>query len=653
MEVIVKVFKQALKIELKPLYKTIAIFFSLAFFIFAMYFVQVESKRYIDVLANKEKFKQIEQSIVKKHMNYTAYGTQGFRILCVSSPACIFFHDSGASSELSSTLDIDERLHISGSFMGQQMYRDLPRLYDDFSGFFILFGSLIVLVYGFLTFRHSEYLESLGSLGGLKRIYFNFFTVRFLLLALYFTIVTAAGLGMALLNGIRFTSSDYFYIAGYLGIWLLVALVLFSAGVLIGAIKSNPLGIIVIGAIWISFFYISPLIINEIANASAAKIKSLYQQENEKWDAIMRFESRYQKDVGKFKPEIAKLPPTVRLIESFMANEYKDVQRIDQDLAKEMEKNKKTYEWYGLISPSTILLSAANEISSRGVGNLLKFYQYTMDTKDRFCQFYKYKKFYDSNEEKGVESFIKNEENIFYGRAELPGNIIWAVIELIFLASILQGFAYYAHKKVLTKVKGKNAAQWNPETLLNPSTNGTDGTDGTGTSGNQLGPKVYQIQEEEGYIKKINNHFSRRDDLLYLCRADHLPGYIDSGDYLELVSALMKVSPDPAILLPFRGKRIGSMNNPAKFKLLMDVTQIAEKAGKRYYLFDDLTRAMPIEAAVIVKERMEELNKQGNWVIMFVPSPFLNISEYESNYGIKEASHWFDQVKYCKGILKI
>lgn len=644
-----KIFKQALKIELKPWFKTIAIFFALVYFIAAMYFIQVASSRNIETQANKEIFKQIEQSIVKKHMSYMAYGTQGFRILCVPSPTCIFFHDSGASSELSSTLDIDERLHISGSYMGQQMYRDLPRLYDDFSSFFILFGSLMVLTYGFLTFRYPEYLESLSSMGGIKRIYFYFFSARFLLLALYFTVVTAAGLGLALLNGIRFTSPDYAYIAGYLGLWLLVALVLFSAGVLVGVIKSNPIGIIVIGTIWISFFYISPLIVNQIANASAAKMKSLYQQENEKWDAIMRFEKRAINDVGKYKPEMAKTESGHQLIESFMANEYKEVQKIEQDLVREMEKSKKSYEWYGLISPSTILLSAGNEISSRGVGNLLKFYQYTMDTKDRFCQFYKYKKFYETNEENGVESFIKDEENIFYSKAELPGNIMWAVIELVFLALVLQGFAYYAHKKVLTRVKGKNAAQWNPETLLNPSTNNTGDT---GNGENQSGPKVYQIQEE-GYIKRITNHLSPSGDLLYLCRADHLPGYIDSSDYLELVSALMKVSPDPAVLSLYRGKRVGSMNNPAKFKLLMSVTQIAEKAGKKYYLFDDLTRAMPIEAAVIVKERMEELNKQGNWVIMFVPSPFLNISEYESNYGIKEASHWFDQVNYCKGILKI
>ncbi|MCU0286490.1 MAG: hypothetical protein MUF15_08820 [Acidobacteria bacterium] len=636
-----KIFKQSLKIHFRPLLKTIPLVFVLAFFVLAMYFIQVGSNRYQEALVNKEKFKQIEQSIVKKHMNYTAYGTQGFRILFMPSPVSIFFHDSGASSDLSATLDVEERLHISGSYTGRQMYRDLHHIYGDFGGLFTLFGTLMVLAYGFLSFRHIEYLESLGTMASLKGIYLYFVTARFLLLALYFTLVTAAGIGLGLLNKVPFTGSDYFHITGYLGLWLLAAFVLFNAGVLITAIKSNFLGVTIIASLWIFLFYVSPLIVTQVANTSAAKMKPLYQQENEKWGAIMHFENRAVEEVGKFKPEIAKIEQGQQLIESYMANEYKEVQKVEQDLAKQMQESKAHYEGYGLISPTTILLSTANEMSSRGTGNLLKFYQYTQDTKDRFCQFYKYKKFYAPGEEKGVESFIKNEENIFYGKTGFPANIAWAIIELVALALILQILAYYAHRNVLSQVKGKTAPKWNPETVLNPATNE-----------NESRAKVYQIQEE-GYITSINNYFSGSPDLLYLCRADHLPGNIDSGDYLDLVSALLKVSPEPTLILPYRGKRIDSMNNLSKVQLLMTVTQIAEQAGKKYYLLDDLTRAMPIEAAVIIKKRMEELNKRGSWVAMFMSSPFLNISEYENRYGIQEVPRWFDQVQVIKGILNI
>jgi hypothetical protein len=627
-----KLFNMNVKIEYKRLLTIITISLLISFFVFAMYFIQVGLNRYKETLVNKENFKSVEQAIVKKHLTYTIYAQQGFRILFVPSPVSIFFYDSGAFSEVSSTLDVGERLNINGTYKGQKMFRDLRGLYEDFSGLFVLFGTLIVLSYGYLLFQRREYQKTLASMADFKRLYRHNIASRFLLLALYFTAVTAACLAWVILNGVRFTGPDYLFIGVYLGIWLLAAFVLFNIGALVGAIKSKAIGITVLAAIWIFIFYLSPLIVNQVATANAGKMKTLYQQENEKWDAYMRFENRAVEEVGKFKPEIAKTQMEQQLIESFMNKEYKEVQAVEKNLEKEMRESKKVHEWLSLLSPGTILSAAACELSSQGPENLTDFHAYTQDLKDKFCQFYKYKKFYSPEEEKGVESFIKNEENIYYGHAALPSNIVWVLLELLALSFILYGLSYYCHKKGLTKVEGEMAAQFDPGTMKNIY------------PGNDKGkPQAWQI-EEEGFIQRIYNYLSGKGAFLYLCRAEDLPGDMEAGDFLELSALLMNVSPDESLLSTYRGKKIESLKKLEKVKIVLDVVDMAERAGKRHFLFHDVAHDMPARASIMLKEKMEELSGRGAEVVLLVWNVVFDGVDSQTIYGIRDLPGWFKYI---------
>jgi hypothetical protein len=626
-----KLFNTFIKIEYKRLLTIITISLLVSFFVFALYFTQVGLNRFKESLVNKEIFKRVEQSIVKKHLNYTAYGVEGFRILFVPSPVSIFFYDSGAFSEVNSILNVGERLNINGTYIGQKMFRDLRGLYSDFSGLFIIFGTLMVLAYGFLSFQRRQYLKTLVSMGNFKRLYHQNTSVRFLLLALYFIAVTAVCLAWVLLNGVRFTGSDFLFIAAYLGLWLVAAFLLFRIGVLVGAIKSKAIGITALVAIWIFIFYLSPLIVSQTAFADSSKLKSLYQHENDKWEAIMHFENRYLSEVGKFKPENAKLPPTVRIVESFMNKEYKEVQELEKNLEKEMRRSQKVYEWWSLLSPGTILSAAAREMSSQGGENFVDFHAYSQDIKDRFCQFYKYKKFY-APEEKGVESFIKNEENIYYGHAELPSNVIWALLELLILGFIVHGLSYYCHKKGLTKVEGKRAAQFDPGTMKSLYPENKKGK-----------PQAWKI-EEEGFNQRIYNHLSGKGAFLYLSRTEDLPGDMEAGDFLELSAQLMNVSPDESLLSAYRGKRIESLKKLEKFKLIIAVVDMGERAGKQHYLFYDVAHDMPAKASIMLKAKMEELSSRGAEVILLVWNEIFYDEDTEINEGIRELPGWFNYI---------
>ncbi len=627
-----KTFKHFLKIEFKRLANPIIIFIGVLFFALSMYFIQNGTNQYKDILDNKGKFKRIEQSKVKKHVNYTIYATQGFRILFIPSPLNIFFYNSGAFSELSVTVDVGERLNITGTYKGRDMFREQRVMYADFFGLHTLFGSLMALVYGFLSLRYREYLKFLASLSGFRKIYNHISNSRFLLLALYFTIVTAAGTGLAFINGIRFTGSDCLYIAAYLGLWLLTVLVMFSVGTWIGAMRSTAAGSTVLIVTWIFFFYISSLMVNQVADTTAAKMKSIYQLENEKWDALMSFEERAIKEVGKFEREMLGTLSEKELIESFMNREYKEVQAAEKDMEKEMRDNIKVYHWFSLISPGTFLSSAAGEMSSKGYGSLVEFYEYVQDIKDKFCQFYKEKKFYAEKEEEWVESFVKGEENIFYGISRMPPNILWGLVELLVFIFAFQLGSYYSHKRVLARVEGEAARQWDPVPL-------------SADRGQQA---VWQI-EQEGFSQRLYNHLSAGHNFLYLCRPEGLPGDIRAGDFLQLTAALQGVSLQ--VSDPFREKRFNQLNDLEKFKVLIQVTRLAERAGKSHFLFHDLTRDMPIEAVVILKERLEELQGQGLWVKLLLRERLVSCKGSGKSYGIRKAPSWAEQVEELKKIL--
>ncbi|MDQ1353619.1 MAG: hypothetical protein QG657_3925, partial [Acidobacteriota bacterium] len=289
------------------------------------------------------------------------------------------------------------------------------------------------------------------------------------------------------------------------------------------------------------------------------------------------------------------------------------------------------YEWWSLLSPGTILSAAACEMSSQGGKNLMDFHAYTQDIKDRFCQFYKYKKFY-APEEKGVESFIKNEENIYYGRAGLPSNFVWALLDLLALSFIMHGLSYYCHKKGLTKVEGKMAAQFDPATMKNlyPEKDNKKS-------------QVWKI-EEEGFIQRIYNHLSNKGAFLYLCRTEDLPGDMEAVDFLELAAVLMNVSPDESVLSTYRGKKIESLKKLEKFKLVMDVVDMGKRAGKQHYLFHDAAHDMPARASIMLKEKMEELSSRGAEVILLVWNVIFYDEDTEKKDGIHELPGWFSYI---------
>jgi len=159
-------FIYIIKIEWKRFWRPRNIILLILFVITAFYFLADGILKHNEILKVKEEFKNVEQQKVEKYINYNHYGSQGFRILFAPSPLSIFFINSGRFYLLTADLNAAERLDIDVSMKGKGMLSEKSFSYADFAGIYILFGILMVLLYGFEFVRDREYLKFLSNKKG-------------------------------------------------------------------------------------------------------------------------------------------------------------------------------------------------------------------------------------------------------------------------------------------------------------------------------------------------------------------------------------------------------------------------------------------------------------------------------------------------------
>ncbi|MCP5106978.1 MAG: hypothetical protein GY950_26575 [bacterium] len=200
------------------------------------------------------------------------------------------------------------------------------------------------------------------------------------------------------------------------------------------------------------------------------------------------------------------------------------------------------------------------------------------------------------------------------------------------LLTVFQLGSYFSHRKAFFRVTGEAALSWDPASLK----------PGKGSHG------VWQI-EEEGYSQRLYNHLGEGGHFLYLCHPDRLPGDISAGDFLQLSAALLGVSPSGSSSL---GERLlGELSRIERFRVLLEVVELAERGGIGHFLFYNLTDGMSIDGVVRLKVRIGELLSGGKWVMLLVWEQVVSNSETDKSFGIREAKTWAEQVDAIKGIL--
>jgi hypothetical protein len=137
----------------------------------------------------------------------------------------------------------------------------------DFFGLLYLVGSLVILSYGFETFRDISFMRMLlGQLGRRKLFMYSLFSRYFWISLVFLPFILLAAF-LIMVNGIQFSGPDLVKSGRFILLWFVFSSVFFVSGALMGMLPSNVAGksgkaTLILS--WISFIYLYPFALDNI-----------------------------------------------------------------------------------------------------------------------------------------------------------------------------------------------------------------------------------------------------------------------------------------------------------------------------------------------------------------------------------------------------
>ncbi|MCI0471936.1 MAG: hypothetical protein L0Y73_09770, partial [Candidatus Aminicenantes bacterium] len=334
--------------------------------------------------------------------------------------------------DVTSKIDSISSLRITNDLKGPSLDPRKLGVDNGFSGTMLFLVSLMVLAYGFLAFGSREFQKSLSSLLTFLKVFFSVSLTRLTVIALALVLMSGIIAGMAAVYGIPLTGGDWTALAGYMTAAFIKLACFFFLGTASSFSRHKSTALIIAFAAWYLFLIAVPGYINSMAAKKLPPSTADYQAELDKSAIVSEFETRSEKEAGKF--DRKKIETGQQVIEKYWNNDYKKIAGVEQRLYDRIAAFVDNYWSLSALTPVTFFQCTGNEVSSRGYDNFLSFYKYTRELQYRFVRFYIDRCFY--NDPKEIVSFIQATENIYPARTTLPRNFkkgvtysfIWIII---------------------------------------------------------------------------------------------------------------------------------------------------------------------------------------------------------------------------------
>ncbi len=616
-----KTFSSFFLLELQRLFSKRNIIIFILFFLLCQYLVQVRINEYKLKLENQEKFQAIERTNIEKFMNYSQYGTFGFRLLFTPPAISTFFSNSAVISELTAFVDSGIRLRIYNSLLGKNLFSDKSGGFKDLAGIILLFGSLIALYFGYDSFRHKEYIKFISSFSSTKRAYFSILFSRLILLNMNFLFVISSALLLTRLNGLRFSGDEYVNFSVFIFLTILLLCFFLVMGTIISFSKSNINAIVATISIWFAFAFLAPGVITNIVYQRASLIESDFKVEMDKLRQLMNFESRAIDKQGRFDLKNANTDPERQLAESYWKKEFKEIQNLEKKRTAETIKNTNTYQIFSILSPATFYIAMNNEISGLGYGSFIEFYQYTQELREEFIIYYLQKTFY--SDDKKVESFVKHDENVFISRSRIPSIFFFGAILNLFYLAVLFHFSFSRFRKYIFGLPDQRYQELKElemelmtgkTVVLLTADNGISGQLYNFFTGQDDGFDGVVMLDEEDMAADGN-----REDFLYICRPEEIPGDIKVKDFVRFFSRLLYMSKRENAQLyldlqldTVESKLFSQLTDAQKGRILMAA---AINKMSAIYMIHDMARGMPVDFVMEIIDILKRMKEDGAAVL--------------------------------------
>jgi len=571
------------------------------------------------MIANKEKFQEVETRNIEKFINYNQYGAYGFRLLFIPSPISVYFSNSGVVSELTAFVDSGIRLRIYKSHLGKNLYTEKSGSLTDFFSIVLLLGSLISIFWGYDTLGNREYIKFLSSILDHRLVYFSIMAARFIFFSLFFLFIIGISLLLTLLNNVSLSPNELSHLAVHSAILLILFLFFFFVGVLGGSLKAKSSGIIILIIIWFLFMFLLPGAVNKALSRQANKITSAYNLEQKKLILLSKFEKKALDDAQRYTNMEVIKEKEREFVDDYWNNEFQEILSYEEAMQRDMKENLKYYQKLSLIFPTTFYMSVHKEIGSRGYENFFNFYHYIRKLQQEFVRFY-FKKRYYSNYST-IESFIKGDENLFYATSKLPGYFKQGLLIMLLYTFLVIAFSYYRFRQYLFTIPDKEGPDPNK---LDLRMNKGESVVLLTTAKSIIDP-LYTIfsgpvKNFKGRVKISGTDLAKKkdrkkEDFVYLCQPEKIPGSIRVLDFL---SFFRKIIPNPSVnILEIMNemdignlgkKRFLELEDKEKGKILIAAARMKEA---RLYIIHDFVKGMPIDFIIEFKAMVKKLKSEG------------------------------------------
>lgn len=609
------------------------------FLILCIYLVFTGTSQYKNILKNKTEFQEIEKLKALNWNTYTQYGGYGIYLYFVPSRLSVLVSNVSIFTELTAHVDVGERANIHNTLKGKDAFAQKSGKLWDFAGIILLLGSFMSLYFGYDCLRSREYLKFLTSLFGHRRVFVFIVLSRMLLLCSYFVLLTFAVVLAVLTHGIFFSGSEWLHILYFLVTMLLMVIFFFTVGTIMGSIKRTRIARFLLVVIWVGSVYFIPSLVNWGIEIYADSIKSNYKSELEKISVMMDFETAVKKKVGEILASQKSEDEKKREIEelrknsgySYLENEFVKIQEFERQTENAMEHRIEVFQLLSTLFPSAFYISTSYEISSRGLNNILEFHRYTKDVKDRFMKFYVEKKFPEKKE--SVESFVKENENIFNGNSNLPGFFgLGILITVFWIASILR-LSFWFYKKSLfsvSKVEGVDEL----EVRLIPGESIV-----VLSRGKPLSEHLFNVFAGQNQYFKGNIYYGQKDSdinlvienkeicFTFLIQPGEIPGDIRIGNFVTFFKKVLtpdetawKEFEDTANLRELRKRYFSDLNSDEKGLILSKVVSFRKCSILMVY---DFAKGMDPDNRSEFIRLLNDIKKQGCAILYFTNDAFL------------------------------
>jgi hypothetical protein len=347
-------------------------------------------------------FQVFEKRRVDLVFSYPQYGGDGIRIFWKRSPM-IIFTGSGKIVKATATLDTREVVDIV------QSREEIPpgRRFRGFFDIVLLFGCLMHFIYGGTLFPNKKNLRLFRR----PSAAFMLLLLRLAVLLIYFSLVLAGGYGMVRFCGIRVDEIRiYASISAYI-LFILMFCYLVAAAFSFIPYRKVSISLLVI------FAFIFLVVIPENL-AMGIHSNRLENPDLEKINTLLKFELKAKDMLESAQKDKNRWTRLKReLYEQFFQNEFRDNELLERNILRDTLKRTGKFEKKSIFFPIAYFNFFVNEASSQGNYSYGDFFNYILETRERFVKYVLYKRHFTN--EKKVESFIKNDENIFQTRATM------------------------------------------------------------------------------------------------------------------------------------------------------------------------------------------------------------------------------------------